>query len=126
MAQENAPNKPVHLVYTFGGLLVFTLLKWTAEWLGEYLPASLQPSEFWTTTGSFLITLVLGVYLYRNERTYNLVDEVTTELKKVTWPTGKEVKSATIVVFVMAVISATILGIFDYTWLKLTGVVYGG
>ena len=44
--------------------------------------------------------------LYRSDKYYHLANEVTSELKKVTWPTAKEVRSATIVVIVMAVISA--------------------
>ena len=49
----------------------------------------------------------------------------STELKKVTWPTAKEVRSATLVVIVMAIISAVILGLFDFVWSNLTELVYG-
>jgi preprotein translocase subunit SecE len=38
----------------------------------------------------------------------------------------KEVRTATIVVVVMSVISAVILFIFDATWTSLTELVYGG
>ena len=54
-----------------------------------------------------------------------LANEVATELKKVTWPTAKEVRAATIVVIVMALISALILGLFDFVWSNLTELVYG-
>jgi preprotein translocase subunit SecE len=53
-----------------------------------------------------------------------LVD-VRSELKKVTWPTAKEVRSATMVVIVMAIISALILGLFDFVWSNVTELVYG-
>ena len=51
--------------------------------------------------------------------------EVRSELKKVTWPTAKEVRTATMVVVMMAIISAIILGLFDFVWSNLTELVYG-
>ena len=62
---------------------------------------------------------------YRNDRVYTLANEVASELKKVTWPSAKEVRTATIVVIVMSVISALILGFFDLIWSNLTELVYG-
>lgn len=123
MAQENAPNKPVHLVYLCGGLLLFYLLKWTADWIWGYFTRS--PSELYVTVFAAMVALVTGTALYRNERTYTLVNEVTTELKKVSWPTGKEVKAATIVVIVMTIIAAIILGFFDFVWSNVTEFIYG-
>jgi preprotein translocase subunit SecE len=52
-------------------------------------------------------------------------DPVSGELKKVTWPTPKEVRTATVVVLVMSIISALILGLFDFVWSNLTELVYG-
>ena len=123
MAQENAPNKPVHLVYLCGGLLLFYLLKWTADWIWGYFTRS--PSELYVTLFAAGAALVTGTLLYRNERTYTLVNEVTTELKKVSWPTGKEVKAATLVVIVMTIIAAIILGFFDFVWSNVTEFIYG-
>jgi preprotein translocase subunit SecE len=65
------------------------------------------------------------VALYRNDRVYTLANEVSGELKKVTWPTAKEVRAATLVVVVMAIISSIILGVFDLVWSNLTELVYG-
>ena len=75
---------------------------------------------------SLLIAVLAGTILYRSDRIYGLANEVAQELKKVTWPTAKEVRSATLVVIVMAVVSAIILGIFDFVWSNLTELVYGG
>ena len=123
MAQENAPNKPVHLVYLCGGLLLFYLVKWTADWVWGYFTR--VPNELYLTLFAALFALISGTILYRNERTYGLVNEVTTELKKVSWPTGKEVKAATIVVIVMTIIAAIILGFFDFVWSNVTEFIYG-
>lgn len=123
MSQENVPNKPVHLIYLCSGLILFYLLQWTGDWLWGYFTRS--PSEFYITLASGLFSVGLGTYLYRHERTYNLVTEVTAELKKVTWPTAKDVKQATIVVVIMTVISASILGFFDLVWSQVTKLIYG-
>ena len=121
--QENAPNKPVHLKYLVGGIVLFYLGKWTADWLWGYFGGT--PDELLITVGSGLITVVTGVVMYRNDRIHTLANEVAAELKKVSWPTAKEVRAATIVVLVMSVIAAIILGVFDLVWSNLTELVYG-
>jgi preprotein translocase subunit SecE len=123
VAQENAPNKPVHLVYLCSGLLFFYLMKWTADWIWGYFTRS--PSELYVTTFAAVVALVVGIALYRNERTYSLVNEVCAELKKVSWPTAKEVKAATIVVIIMTILSALLLGFFDIVWSNVTQFIYG-
>lgn len=122
-SSENAPNKPVHLMYLCGAVLSFYLLQWTIDWIWGYFGTS--PSEFRITLIAGLVTIVAGVWAYRSDRIYTLANEVAGELKKVTWPTAKEVRSATIVVIVMALISALVLGLFDFVWSNLTELVYG-
>jgi preprotein translocase subunit SecE len=123
VAQDNAPNKPVHLIYLCGGLLLFILTKWTTDWVWGYFTRT--PDEVYITVFAVAVALVTGVLLYRNENTYALINEVAAELKKVTWPTSKEVKAATVVVVIMTIISASILGFFDMIWSKVTEVIYG-
>jgi preprotein translocase subunit SecE len=124
VAHDNAPNKPVHLIYLCGGLLMFVLLKWTIDWIWGY--STRAPDEFYITLWSAGVALVTGVALYRHERIHGLVNEVVAELKKVTWPGRKEVRAATIVTIVMTVISAAILGFFDFIWANVTDFIYGG
>jgi preprotein translocase subunit SecE len=121
--QENAPNKPVHLMYLVGAVLLFYLLQWSIDWVWGYV--STPPSEFKISVMAAGVALVAGVILYRNDRVYALANEVAGELKKVTWPTWKEVRTATIVVVVMSIIAAMILGFFDLIWTNLTELVYG-
>ena len=121
--QDNAPNKPVHLIYLVGAVVLFYLLQWTIDWLWGYFSSS--PSDFTISMIAGVVAAVTGIALYRNDRIYALTNEVATELKKVTWPTAKEVRAATIVVIVMAIISAIILGLFDFVWSNLTELVYG-
>jgi len=120
---SQGPNKPVHLVYLGGGLLFFYLLKWTTDWIWGYFTRA--PSELYVTVVSAVVALIVGISLYRHERTYSLVNEVCAELTKVSWPNGKEVKAATLVVIVMTIISALILGFFDFVWSNVTKFIYG-
>ncbi|MBK7538789.1 MAG: preprotein translocase subunit SecE [Myxococcales bacterium] len=78
-----------------------------------------------TSLVAFAITLGVGIKLYRDDRVYGLANEVAQELSKVTWPSSKEVRAATMVVLVMSLLSATILWSFDLAWSFLTERVYG-
>ena len=124
MAHDNAPNKPVHLIYLFGALLLFVLTVWTTDWIWGFF--SRTPDEFYINVFAGIVALSAGVFFYRHEPTFALINEVAAELKKVTWPSRKEVRSATIVVMVMTIISASILGLFDLIWSNLTVFIYGG
>ena len=121
--QENAPNKPVHLMYLCGAVLLFYVTQWSIDWVWGYFGS--PPSEFKISLFAGILAVIAGVVMYRNDRVYTLANEVSGELKKVTWPTAKEIRSATIVVIVMSLISAVILGAFDLLWTNLTELVYG-
>jgi preprotein translocase subunit SecE len=123
--QENAPNKPVHLMYLCGAVLLFYVLQWSIDWVWGYFSVETLPSDFQVSMISGVVAVVTGVVMYRSDKYYTLANEVSGELKKVTWPTPKEVRTATIVVIVMAIIAAVILGIFDLVWSNLTEIVYG-
>lgn len=122
-AVENAPNKPVHLIYLCGAVLLFYVLQWSLDWIWGYFGTA--PSEVTMSLIAAGVTLVAAVVAYRNDRLYHLTNEVASELKKVTWPGAKEVRTATITVIAMAIISALILGLFDFAWTNLTELVYG-
>ena len=123
--QENAPNKPVHLMYLCGAVLLFYVLQWSIDWVWGYFSPETLPSEFQMTMIAAAVAVITGIVMYRSDKYYTLANEVSGELKKVTWPTAKEVRTATIVVIVMAIIAAVILGIFDLVWSNLTELVYG-
>lgn len=58
----------------------------------------------------------IAVALRRNERVHEYAMEVGQELSKVTWPTWKDTKRATIVVIVTTLIISMILGLLDFVW----------
>jgi preprotein translocase subunit SecE len=110
-------------MYLVGGVVLFYLLQWSIDWIWGYFVRT--PDEFITTMVAFTGALVTGIVLYKNDRVHGLASEVAAELKKVTWPTAKEVRAATIVVVGMAILSAIVLGLFDLVWAQLTELVYG-
>src|SRR5215217_746964 len=105
-------------MYLCGAVLLFYLLQWSIDWVWGYFGTT--PSEFKLSLIAAIIAVTVGIALYRNDRLYHLANEVSSELKKVTWPTAKEVRSATVVVIVMSVTSAIILFLFDLVWSGLT------
>jgi preprotein translocase subunit SecE len=122
--QENAPNKPVHLMYLIGTVILFYLLQWTIDWIwGTFTPST--PSDFKISLAAAIIATFVGVITYRNDKIYGLANEVASELKKVTWPTAKETRRSTLTVIFMAVLSALILFTFDLVWSGITERVYG-
>lgn len=121
--QENAPNKPVHLMFLCGAIVVFYLSQWSLDWIWGYFGT--PPSEFTQTVAAAIFSIALAVILYRNDRIYTLANDVSSELGKVTWPTAKEVRAAALVVIVMTLVSALIVGLFDLMWSNVTELVYG-
>jgi preprotein translocase subunit SecE len=111
-------------MYLCGAVLLFYLLQWSIDWIWGYFGTS--PTESKISVFAAIVAGVAGIVLYRNDKLYHLANEVSGELKKVTWPTAKEVRSATLVVIVMAIVSALILGLFDFVWTNVTELVYGG
>jgi len=62
---------------------------------------------------------ILFLVLYKNEQANQFMNEVIVELSRVTWPTQKDTRSATIVVIIMVLISGVVLGFLDYCWVQL-------
>ncbi len=58
----------------------------------------------------------VALYLRRNEKVHEYAMEVGQELSKVTWPTWKDTKRATLVVIVTTLVIASILGLLDLVW----------
>ncbi len=73
-------------------------------------------------TGAVLAgVLAAGAFVYtiRNARAQEFLNDVAVELRKVSWPTGKETRQSTIVVIACVAVVGAILGLFDLVWSKL-------
>ena len=73
---------------------------------------------------AFVVSALGGAYLFRDARARAFTNEVFAELRKVTWPSKNETRSATVVVLVTTAIISLILGVFDFVWAQLTGLIY--
>lgn len=70
--------------------------------------------------------MVIFFVLQFNKTILVWADEVVTEIRKIVWPTRKDVTAMTIVCIVMLFIAGIILGLFDFLSRSLIGVVLGG
>lgn len=71
-----------------------------------------------TTLLAGVLALGTGFGTWRNARINTWVQEVVTELKKVTWPSALETRAATVVVIVTSAVVSVVLGFFDlgFNW----------
>jgi preprotein translocase subunit SecE len=111
-------NKYIHLTFAVGMLLIAFLLFKTGDWIWSYFA---KPNELLLQAVALGAAVVIGIAAYRSKRAFAATEEVTEELKKVTWPTRKETYYATIVVIVTVLIATLILSTFDAIWAFLAG-----
>ena len=80
----------------------------------------------WTmsTVIGFVLAAVVAVVVWRIPKTQAVSLEVGLELQRVTWPSLRETRAATVAVVVASFIAAIILGIFDFIWLQLSSKIY--
>jgi preprotein translocase subunit SecE len=82
--------------------------------------------EGWSlsTVIGFAVAVVVAVVVWRIPRTQSASLEVALELRRVTWPTMRETRAATIAVIVASFVAAIILGGFDAAWAWLSSLIY--
>jgi preprotein translocase subunit SecE len=97
--------------------LVFTYARWND-------PAVFGEDWSLTTVLGFIVAAVAAVVAWRVPRTQIVSLEVASELKKVTWPTMRETRAATVAVVIATFTAAIILGLFDYVWAKISSLIY--
>lgn len=110
-------------------LIIMGLAAISAEVLFQMLTAGvtyfrLSTSHFvggvsWDIVGraiSYGVLVVAAIVAYRKLIVYEFLNDVCNELRKVTWPQGKETAASTVIVVIMVVISALILFAFDWLW----------
>jgi len=97
------------LVFSFG-----------QKFAGVYdLEARFRHVEVALQGGAILLGVVLFAFLYRSDAVNQFMAEVVVELSRVTWPTQRETRAATILVVIMVLLSGVFLGLLDYFWTVL-------
>src|SRR4030095_5372345 len=81
--QENAPNKPVHLIYICGACLLFFVMQWSIDWVWGYFDRYIgsAPGAFTISSPPAAVAFLAALITYRNDRVYTLANEVASELK---------------------------------------------
>jgi preprotein translocase subunit SecE len=80
----------------------------------------------WTisTVVGYVVAAVAVLLAWRHPRLHRVSFEIAGELKKVTWPSMRETRAATVAVVIATAIAAVILGLFDYVWAALSARIY--
>ncbi len=77
-----------------------------------------------STLLGFAIAAAVAVVVWRIPRTQTVSLEVALELQRVTWPSLRETRAATMAVIVASAVAAVILGVFDMVWSWLSAKIY--
>jgi len=109
-------------MFAVAGLLLAWLLSKTGDWIWSYFG---KPNQLLLGAVAALIAGVVTLIVWKNEHVFELASDVTTELRKVTWPSRRETVSSTIVVIVTTIIASLLLGLFDGMWSWVTRMIYG-
>ncbi len=97
--------------------LVFSYARWND-------PAVFGEDWTLTTVLGFVLAAVAAVVAWRMPKTQTVSLEIAGELKKVTWPTLRETRAATVAVVIATFVAAVILGFFDYVWAAISSRIY--
>ena len=77
-----------------------------------------------STVVGFAVAAITAIVVWRIPKTQQVSLEVALELRRVTWPSLRETRAATIAVIVASAVAAVILGVFDLMWSWLSSKVY--
>src|SRR5262249_7285719 len=120
--RKMGPNRWIHLMFIGAVVVLAFLLAKSGGWAVGYFVA--KPPENLIAVASVVVSAMAGLIAYRNYRVLELAAEVAGELRKVSWPTRKETRAATVVVIVTVLVFAVILGLYDAFWSWMTTRIY--
>jgi len=133
-ASDDAPaaqlgvQRFVYAAFMAGAILVaFLLAKLTdAAWrkLAQYKPTLGEPVEEVVYVLAAVAGVLLAFYTWRKQGARTYVEEVASELSKVTWPSKKEVTNSTFVVVMTTLLATTFFALMDQFWRFVTDHVY--
>jgi preprotein translocase subunit SecE len=121
------PKRYVAIFYVLATIAVGK----TLEKLTEIVFSATRVNDFPVLAGwnlssvvGFAVAIAAAVVVWRIPKTQTVSLEVALELKRVTWPSLRETRAATVAVVVASFIAAIILGVFDFIWGHLSAWVY--
>ena len=114
-------RKWVHFLFAMAGLALIFLSVKTSEWVWGFFG---KPKTLIIYTASFVVSGAVVFWTWRSEEIFGLASECVTELSKVAWPTRRETMAATLVVIITVIVASVFLGVFDFLWASMTGLLY--
>lgn len=121
------PKRIVAIAYVLAALVLGVFLeKVTALVFGYVRVNDFEVFSGWSlsTFIGYGVAAVAAIVGWRVPRTQTVSLEVALELRRVTWPSVRETRAATVAVIVASAIAAVILGLFDFVWSWLSSHVY--
>ncbi len=119
----------VYAAYFAGAITVAFLLSkmvslvWTR--LSLWKPAFGEPHDEVVMPISAAVGALVALYYWRDQQSRTLVEEVASELSKVTWPSRQDVINSTFVVIVTTLVATAFFALMDRFWGFVTNLVYG-
>jgi preprotein translocase subunit SecE len=121
------PKRVVAIAYVLAAVALGIFL----EKVLELVFASVGVNDFtvfsdWTlsTVVGFVLAAATAVVVWRIPKTQQVSLEIALELRRVTWPSLRETRAATVAVIVASAVAAVILGVFDLMWSWLSSKIY--
>jgi preprotein translocase subunit SecE len=111
----------VAIAYLFSKIVTLVWQRLQTNW-----PAMGEPHDEIVMPISAVIGAGAATYYWYRTSARRLVEEVASEMAKVTWPTRAEVTNGTVVVIVTTVVSTLFFALMDKFWGFVTNLVYGG
>ncbi len=121
------PKRIVAIAYVLAAIAIGVFLEKVLALLFGYLRVNdFEVFGGWSlsTVLGFALAVVVAIVVWRIPKTQAVSLEVALELRRVTWPTLRETRAATIAVIVASAISAVVLGLFDMVWSWLSAKIY--
>jgi preprotein translocase SecE subunit len=111
----------IGIAFLFSKIIDFAWIR-----LQTLKPALGEPRDEIVMPLAGLVGAGTAVYFWFRTRARQLMEEVTAEMAKVTWPTKNEVYSGTVVCIVTTIVSTVFFALMDKFWGFFTNLVYGG
>jgi preprotein translocase subunit SecE len=77
-----------------------------------------------STVVGFAVAAVAAIVVWRIPKTQQVSLEIALELRRVTWPSLRETRAATVAVIIASAVAAVVLGVFDLVWGWLSAQLY--
>jgi preprotein translocase subunit SecE len=121
------PRRIVAIFYVLAALVLAVFLqKITALALSYARVNDAAVVGDWTLSDGigFALAAIAAIAVWRYPKTQAVSLEIALELRRVTWPSLRETRAATVAVIVASAIAAVILGVFDFVWSWLSSKIY--